>query len=173
MNESRELPLIGKRGAGKTVKVDPDIWEWARFFPWHLNDRGYPQAFRSAPGHTGRLHRIVMGDPEGCDVHHVSGDLLDARRCNLRVMERSEHLWTRGPYQRRRAATSRYKGVQRLKRYKIPTWLAIAKFDGKYTRIGVFRTEEEAARAYDRAVLERIGPHAYRNFPDEDLAATG
>ena len=170
MDDYKELPLIGKRGEGKVVKVDPDVWEWARFFPWGVTDGGYPQAFRSSAGHSGRLHRIVMGDPScGRDIHHINRDKLDARRANLQLMDRSEHIWTRGPLTRN-GATSKYKGVNRNKARKTPTWIATARIGGRQRYFGTFKSEEEAARAYDAAVLRDVGPHAFLNFPLADTA---
>lgn len=38
------------------------------------------------------------------------------------------------------------------------------------TEIGAYRGEEEAARAYDRFVLDTQGPRAITNFPAADYA---
>jgi hypothetical protein len=36
--------------------------------------------------------------------------------------------------------------------------------------IGSFASEEDAARAYDRAAVQQLGSDAKRNFPDEDIS---
>lgn len=53
---------------------------------WHINNDGY-----ITDGHGNTLHRIIMNPPNGMDVHHINGDKLDNRRCNLLMLTRSEH----------------------------------------------------------------------------------
>ena len=38
-----------------------------------------------------RLHRAIMGNPKGMDVHHINGNTLDNRKCNLQVLSPEEH----------------------------------------------------------------------------------
>lgn len=56
--------------------------------------------------------------------------------------------------------SSRYKGVRDS---GYGTWRATFSVGGKYKNLGTFRTEEEAARAYNRAVKEAHGDDAYVN----------
>jgi hypothetical protein len=44
--------------------------------------------------------------------------------------------------------------------------------DGVHCYVGRYATEEEAARAYDRAALELLGPTAIVNFPREEGTLT-
>lgn len=53
---------------------------------WHINNDGY-----ITDGHGNTLHRIIMNPSNGMDVHHINGDKLDNRRCNLLMLTRSEH----------------------------------------------------------------------------------
>jgi hypothetical protein len=53
---------------------------------WHINNDGY-----ITDGNGNTLHRIIMNPPNGMDVHHINGDKLDNRRCNLLMLTRSEH----------------------------------------------------------------------------------
>jgi hypothetical protein len=46
-------------------------------------------------------------------------------------------------------------------------WLARLKVDGKAMHLGTFKTEEDAARAYNAAVREAYGEDAYLNEIDE------
>jgi hypothetical protein len=62
--------------------------------------------------------------------------------------------------------TSRYRGVSRdNSRARNRRWKAAIKVKGRSTTIGRFATEDAAARAYDRAARELLGPRAKPNFP--------
>jgi len=90
---------------------------------------------------------------EKCEVDHLNRDRTDARLSNLRWATRSENI--ANSEGRKRA--SRFKGV-------IPhgsKWIAQI---GK-TRIGIFQSDEDAARAYDSALHDKFGPFALTNFP--------
>lgn len=63
-------------------------------------------------------------------------------------------------------ATSRYQGVVRINREK--PWRAGCTLNRTFKYIGIFATEEEAARARDRFVLAHIGERAPLNFPRSD-----
>jgi hypothetical protein len=45
-------------------------------------------------------------------------------------------------------------------------WTASIVRQGRRKFLGNFRTEEEAARAYDRAAREALGQYAKLNFPE-------
>jgi hypothetical protein len=50
--------------------------------------------------------------------------------------------------------------------------LQAIRLDGKDRHLGTYRSEKEAALAYDRAAHHHFGVVAYLNFPDEILAPT-
>jgi hypothetical protein len=107
------------------------------------------------------MHRLITGAPEGVEVDHVNGDGLDNRRSNLRLATRLQN----GANRRKRNGTtsSRFKGVYLIT--PAGTWQAHITVCGKHLTRGRYRTEEEAALAYDAAAKEHFGDYAALNFP--------
>jgi hypothetical protein len=64
--------------------------------------------------------------------------------------------------------TSIYKGVRKDKRpNRIRPWIASIRLSGKQEYLGFFRTEIEAAQAYNQAAIIHFGPFALLNeLPD-------
>jgi hypothetical protein len=73
--------------------------------------------------------------------------------------------------QRRQAnttAASQYRGVHKQNQ----KWVAKIGFAGKHLYLGVYATDEQAARAYDAKARELRGDQARLNFPDETAFGT-
>jgi hypothetical protein len=106
------------------------------------------------------LHRFLMRAQKGLVVDHINGDTLDNRRGNLRVCTHAENMRNK-----RIASNSQnqYKGVARAKK----RWSAQigSSRSGGRTHVGLFKTQEEAAAAYDIAAVLRYGEFACLNFP--------
>jgi HNH endonuclease len=111
-----------------------------------------------------RMHQVIMGaPPPGREVDHISSDGLDNRRCNLRWATHQQNLH----YKRKRSdgKTSKAKGVWRVK-YKngrLGRWAAQIQHNGCKRHLGNFRSEQEAAAAYDRAAHAAFGEFAWLN----------
>ncbi|KAG1672574.1 hypothetical protein FOA52_010675 [Chlamydomonas sp. UWO 241] len=74
-----------------------------------------------------------------------------------------------GKEQKQQRGSSRYLGVTWHKG-KFSWNVALADPQTKRARyVGCYATEEDAARAYDRAAVQARGPGAKRNFPDEAI----
>lgn len=107
-----------------------------------------------------RLHRVIMGNPEGFFVDHINRNTLDNRKSNLRLATRSQNMANRIS----RTGSSKYKGVHW--RPNISKWRAqirMGEKGDKQLMLGYFDTEEEAALAYNAAALEKWGEYAFLN----------
>lgn len=103
------------------------------------------------------MHRVILGDPPAA-VSHIDGDGLNNQRSNLRVATAAQVQYSKRPLGR----SSKYKGVWT----QYGAWKARVRQNGVPNYLGTFRTEAEAALAYDRAAREHFGEFARLNFPD-------
>lgn len=128
-----EIKLSGKRGAGKSVKVDEDDYKKYNHLVWHLSDTGY--AIRRNNHQTYRLHRLIMNCPEGMVVDHLNRNKLDCRKSNLRICSQLDNA--RNVHNVKGYCFDKNRGKY-LVRYR-------GKFCGRYA------TEDEAKKAYKLA----------------------
>ena len=147
------VPLANARGV---AVIDTDDAHLVSSRLWRLHTGGYAQCGNRL-NHS-LMHRIIL--PGCARVDHINGDRLDNRRRNLRAATHTENLRNSRKNSR---GSSRFKGVSRCK--SSGKWRAYIR-SGTQVHLGHFATEEAAARAYDRAALERFGAFAKLNFPD-------
>jgi hypothetical protein len=136
---------------------------------WHRSSKGYVRRGRKADGTECRLHRLIAGAEDGQMVDHINGDILDNRRCNLRICTNGQNQQN----QRLRPENPNgFKGVHcrsdvvSLRKYRAQIYVGDRKVN-----LGHFATAEEAAAAYDRAALEHFGEFARINFPQSQERA--
>ena len=102
----------------------------------------------------------LVGAGRGQTVDHINGDRLDNRRANLRLCDRAQSTWNRGPRGGRK-----FKGVTMLPSGR---WQSYITARGCQQYLGLFNTAEEAAAAYDDAARRLHGEFARLNFPERD-----
>lgn len=148
--KTRDLRLAD----GTTVTVDEaDFW---RFWKQRLFlSNGYV-CFRNERGRIRRLHREIFEVRDKRVVVFLNSDPRNCTRTNLLVQERSVIARAR-PAQ----GVCKFKGVSPYR----GKWQATIRLDGKLRWLGSYATPEDAARAYDEAVLEHRGRSGLLNFP--------
>ena len=157
----REVPLSN----GGVALIDEADWPLVSGRTWRRSEFGYALAatMRSVGGvkhrERFRMHRVIVGDiPEGMEVDHINRNRLDNRRANLRIVTVSANRQNKTSAN---GSTSKYLGVF-FEKYT-QRWRASTTKDRKEHRSRRFKTEEEAARAYNAMALELHGAGARLN----------
>lgn len=110
------------------------------------------------------MHALILPNPPaGYTVDHEDHNGLNNRRSNLRYAPRQMQNANR---RAQRNSKSTYKGV----RPKWKKFTARITVHGKGIFLGMFESEVDAARAYNKAALEHFGEFAVLNeLPEDDL----
>ena len=149
------------------VKVDQEDFERLSKYTWRVRKRKDTQklsivtSVRTSDGVRNiSLPRLLMRPPAGKMVYpRRYFDGFDFRKDNLivcSIRQRQQML----PKQRK-GTTSTYRGVSYLKKKK--KWRAGITVKGKSINLGDFKTESEAAFAYNQASKKYFGTHSYQN----------
>lgn len=115
------------------------------------------------------VHRVIWALangrwPDG-PIDHINRVPYDNRLVNLREATPSQNSVNRDTP---RGNTSQFRGVGWHKCKQ--NWRATIKTLGKSFHIGSFKTEMEAATAYDQCAVEMFGEFAVLNFPLREAA---
>jgi hypothetical protein len=104
-----------------------------------------------------RLHRAILDAKPSDDVDHVNHNGLDNRRENLRIATSGQNAFNRSPNRGRQLP----KGVS-LHR-KSGKYEAYIRYRRQKFHLGLHKTPELAAAAYDRAAHQLFGSFAQPN----------
>lgn len=107
---------------------------------------------------TINMHRLINKTPQGMMTDHINGNPLDNRKCNLRLVTAQQNQWNKKTS--RKTSSSKYKGVSWTKW----GWRAYIQVGKKYTSIGFFMAEEDAATAYNFYAEKEHGKYAFYNI---------
>ena len=123
-------------------------------YSWNVNSRGYARRLMSMNGKRVDvfLHRLVSNAKPKEIVDHINRNKLDNRQENLRIVTSLMNCLNRNKNIKK---SSKYKGVAKHR----CGWQVYV--NGKY--LGLFKSEIEAAMAYDSKVVEVFGNVAPTN----------
>lgn len=156
----------------KNAKVDDADFEFLNQWKWYFIKDGYAvrsdysNVYISINGHRSprqvKMHRLIMGEPEGLEVDHISGDKLDNRRSNIRVASKNQNQQNARVAKNNRSG---FKGVSWNNQVK--KWRAClqVQIDGrrKTVYLGHYDRPIDGARAYNLAASEYFGEFARLN----------
>ena len=146
---------------GYEAIVDAEDYEELNKHKWYYS-KGYAiRCARNIKGgqRTILMHRVANQTPDGSQTDHINCDKLDNRKANLRTVTNQQNQMNKG---RDKDNSSKYKGVSWHKTNK--KWRSRIKANGDHKLLGMFKNEDDAARAYNEAAIKYFGEYAGLNI---------
>ena len=149
---------------GKYALVDDEDFEYLNQFHWSVDGSGYPQrAIKINGKHRPiRMHRDILKLNAGEHADHINHDKLDNKRTNLRKCTQQENNRNMPML---KTNTSGYRGVYEKKdKFRNNKWVSEIHVNNKKIHLGLFKTPEDAAQAYNKAAQQYFGEFARLNI---------
>ena len=146
---------------GKVALIDDEDFDYLNQWKWcavkgrktyYAKRSIYPAGIHKMQA----LHRVIMNTPGDMEVDHKDHNGLNCQKHNIRNCTHSQNRANRFPLNGKR-----YLGVH-INRGKYI--IAHIRISGKIIHLGTFKTEEDAARAYDKAARKYHGEFANLNL---------
>lgn len=156
----KEILINSKTYGRKKVMVDDSDYDYLSQFNWSLlPDHNTFYASRRSGKHRIKMHREILGliDPQ-IKADHRDKNGLNNQRTNIRIATYSQNNANRNSCKN---SSSKYLGV--TWRSDSTAWEASIKKDGKNKYLGHFKSESDAAMAYNNAAAKLFGEFANLN----------
>ncbi len=133
-------------------------------FKWYAHKSNKTFYAERRIGHAGKIIKLqnaILRPRPGFTVDHLDGDGLNNRRSNLRFCTQADNNRNRSKFS---SGTSRFIGVNwNNARQKFQSRIRV---NGKDVHLGWFLDEDLAARHYDFAAIQCVGPFARLISPE-------
>ena len=141
--------------------VDDEDYEYLNRLKWCISysSKTVKYAARRINGIKLYLHFMLIDIPKNHVVDHINRNTLDNRKENLRTCHRAQNTFNRD--KNKNKVSSQYKGVFWDKEHS--QFKAQISFNKKQIWLGRFKTEKEAALAYNKKAKELFGKFAFLN----------
>lgn len=150
-----ELEVTSKKLGKHKILVSKDKIDKVNNIRWYLYQNKSGIIYGKHEGSKSKfrftVHELILGQKY---ADHINGNGLDNRNENLRPATKQQNAWNSRKVEN---CGSKYKGV-----YKVRDDKWTVQVNGKH--VGIFKTELEAAKAYDKKALEIYGEFARLNF---------
>jgi hypothetical protein len=152
----RLIPLT----QGKFTQIDDEDYDHLITLKWYAvknNNTFYAMTKITINGvrKTKYMHRMILNTPCGYEGEHSDRNGLNNQRYNLRNATHSQNQMNRKSW-----GSSPYLGVS----IRNGSITARIKLNGKCIYLGAFKSEKDAAIAYDNAARQHHGEFANLNF---------
>lgn len=162
---------------GKVALVDDEDFEYLNQFKWHAHKSRSTYYAKGYDKNTNKkiiMHRHILGLTNSKIFgDHKDGDGLNNQRTNIRIATPSQNQKNKKP-----SGISKYIGVSFhtskskyfskkeniIKEYSNTGWMASITINGKFTYLGKFDSEIEAAKEYNKAAEKHHGEFARLNI---------
>jgi hypothetical protein len=135
-----------KLNMGLTALVDDKDYTYLNQFKWYVHGN-YASRYNGCANGIQKnrilMHREILHCPPDMQVDHIDHNCLNNQKSNLRICNNSQNHMNIN----NRRGRSGFRGVIYFKKYII----AQIRINGIKTHLGVFKTEIDAAKAYDNA----------------------
>jgi hypothetical protein len=141
------------------IMLDNEDVERVSKYNWNWKGQSSDVLSTEINGKVTSMGRFLLGYDGLLQVDHKDRNNLNYQKGNLRVANAQQQRANSGPM-----GLNTYKGVSWFKTRKC--WRATIKVNGIQKHLGYFDSEENAAKAYDKAAKQYFGEYARLNFPD-------
>ena len=157
----KEIIINSKKHGQKSIKISDEDYDYVSQFRWYVwETRGIFYARRSERDRKIYMHRDIL---KPCNskikIDHEDHDGLNNQRSNIRVASHHQNMANQS---NKKGSISKYRGVVFDTRSN--NWTVNLSKLGKRYYVGKFKTQEDAALAYNIKAKEVHGEFAYQNI---------